>query len=274
MYKMDKMALEKFRQAAYWCPVEVRDAQGAIVTVNTVKGWGRRPAPWLVDVIEALEAGEDAYTNFWEKTLLVAVEFSKLKHKETGGFNVFNRFLAVPTTQNLGIVLFLVVNRWNPNRRAELETAITNAIAEVGQKYPGQVTFRLLSDQQFQNEQGLIGLPSHPLGFYKTYAKAPVIDTLAGLRVGTGSWFHDFPQDLQLLENLKGNLMRDAGNQFWKKMSQVTARTTTETKLPHGAAIDNAKREQTERIMGASANQVGVAHMRGSEEMGSDRFLI
>lgn len=41
------------------------------------------------------------------------------------------------------------------------------------------------------------------------------------------------------------------------KLVQITDHTTKKTELQHGVAIDKALREQTERIMGSSANKVG-----------------
>lgn len=220
-------------------------------------------------MVKALDGGESAYIDFWEETLLKAAKFSKLQHKQASGYNVFSRFLTVSAIPNLGIELFLTINKWNENTRVELENAITDAIATVGQNY-GQVTFNLLSHQQFQNAQGLIELPSHPLGFYKTYATARVIDALAGVRIGNERWIRDFPQDLRLLAAWRDRLMKDSGDRFWKKMMQVRPKTTTESILPRGAVIDSTKRAQTERIMGTSANKVGVILKRLRTR--SDRF--
>jgi hypothetical protein len=272
LYRDDKAALDKFRanykarkhvdwninqKDEYWSPVEVRSDEGLTVTVIVVIAYGRLPPVWIFDVVKALDAGEAAYIQFWENTLAAAVEFSKAEHREASGFNVMSRFLTVPANRNLGIELFLVVNKWNSNRHAELEAAMTDAITKVGNDFPGQVTFHVISNQQLQNDPGLIELPSHPLGFYKTYAHAAIIDKLAELQVGNGRWIRDFPQGRTVLDNLNAQLLQDTGSKFRMKMVQITDQTTTKTELQHGVAIDSAKREQTERIMGSSANKVG-----------------
>ena len=67
--------------------------------------------------------------------------------------------------QNLGIVLLLVANKWT--NRNMWSSRMQSLMRQP--EYPGQVTFRSPSDQQFQADRELIELPTHPhcLVFYK-----------------------------------------------------------------------------------------------------------
>lgn len=113
--------------------------------------------------------------------------------------------------------------------------------------------------------QDLICISTHPLRFYQTYIRRDDLGALVDLQDGVangqqGTWMRPLPQrdavgklNVDLINKLSGKIFR-------KKMSQVSKTTTTTALLMPDKPIDIKARQQTQAIMGGSANKVGAEH--------------
>lgn len=233
-----------------------------------------------------------SYARVWEQLLLAASEFSgKENHSATSKFDVMARFFNVPANNVIRpLRLVIVVSQWasqwlgeqdliaacnaTSNRRESTQTPAVPAIAwsaydpAAQQQFvnPPQCRFIVARDGEIlQNmlAQHLVAISTHPLNFYTTYVFRANLQALVDGQTNTnaGSWLRPLPpqqevhvQDAVLLGKLRS---------FKKKMSQVAQQTTTRVTLEQNTVVDMKARQQTQNIMGDSANKVSLERKLG-----------
>ncbi|KAM0548746.1 hypothetical protein ACHAPJ_009742, partial [Fusarium lateritium] len=232
----------------YDCFADVRDKHGRKLTMDIVKDLRPGKDGWPTRAVAVIKGGSySEYVEFWRETLEKAKQFSDDTYTTVSKFNVFNRFLGVLDTSP-PIELILIPSPEGRTTTQLLEQAMGAAIARLGES---KGVFKI-SDQA---PDDAVELPSHPMGFYQTFASQQRLEQLMGAQK-CDSWVRNFPEDMKPGQ-WKG-LLEQPGRSFRNKKSQVKPCTTTSTTLIHGQVIPLTKRVQTKSIMGGSANEVGV----------------
>ena len=118
-------------------------------------------------------------------------------------------------------------------------------------------------------QERLVRLSTNPLNFFSTYMLKGEDDLgkLVDMQVGGtyGSWQRPLPSK-QAVVDFNTKLITKLGGKFRKKMSEVSVTITTTSSLTPDATIDTTARQQTQNIMGDSANKVSVRYQKLSRE--------
>ena len=122
-------------------------------------------------------------------------------------------------------------------------------------------------------QERLVRLSTNPLKLFSTYMLKGEDDLgkLVDMQVGAtnSSWQRPLPSKPAVVE-FNQRLITKLGGKFRKKMSQVSLTTTTESSLTPDATIDTTARQQTQNIMGDSANKVSVRYQKLSRRAAID----
>ncbi|KAG7425249.1 hypothetical protein Forpi1262_v013017 [Fusarium oxysporum f. sp. raphani] len=122
------------------------------------------------------------------------------------------------------------------------------------------VVITAIECKEYSKQVPLAKISSHPLGFYSTYIRVKkdlgaLVDIQDRAELGKkASWIWPFPEAVQA-EAMNNKLLNKSGRIFRKKMSQVKQTTKSEAILKLSTRIDIKKRQQTQTIMGDSANK-------------------
>ena len=242
-----------------------------------------------------------SYARVWEKFLLDAAVFSgKQNQAAVSRFDVKARFFTVfPNTDsentNRPLKLFIAVSHAGTDwlTQEKIATACQQVVKRVDDIPPDQQLPVIDWLQYIQNEkqstqttnqqcrfvfatedqilaynnaqERLVRLSTNPLNFFSTYMLKGEDDLgkLVDMQVRAthGSWERPLPPKSAVVA-FNEKLVAKLGGKFRKKMSQVSVTTTTESSLTPAATIDTTARQQTQNIMGDSANKVSVHYQK------------
>ena len=255
----------------------------------------------------AVDDASLSYARIWEKILLDAAVFSgKQNQAVVSRFDVKARFFTVPPT-NRPLKLFIAVSAETDWLTIKRLTAACQQVVKSVDNIPLNQQLSVIDWLQYtQNEQQLaqntnqqcrfvvategqilaynsvqerlVRLSTNPLNFFSTYMLKGEDDLgkLVDMQVGAthgGSWQRPLPSKSEVVE-FHEKLITKLRGRFRKKMSQVSVTTTTKSSLTSDATIDTTARQQTQNIMGDSANKVSVRYQELSRSATIDSTSV
>ena len=164
---------------------------------------------------------------------------------------------AIPPNQQLPVI------HWSQYTQNEKQLTQTTNLSNQQCRFVVATEGQILAYNTPQER--LVRLSTNPLNFFSTYMLKGEDDLgkLVDMQVGAthGSWQRPLPSKLAVVD-FNEKLVTKLGGKFRKKMSQVSVTTTTESSLTPDATIDTTARQQTQNIMGDSANKVSVRYQK------------